>query len=111
MRSRSLSAPAVLVSLLAASPVLAAEEARPRLEPARISTPPAIDGVLDDAAWQGTPLPLTEWLTYQPLNGDKIAQQTEVRVVYDDKYIYFAFHCVDPEPAGVRTNISRRDTM
>ena len=67
--------------------------------------------MLDDAAWQGAPLPLTEWLTYNPLNGDKIAQQTEVRAVYDDRYLYFAFRCLDPEPAGVRTNISRRDNM
>jgi len=45
------------------------------------------------------------------LNGDKLPQQTEVRIVYDDRYVYFAFRCLDPEPAGVRTNISRRDNM
>jgi hypothetical protein len=99
-----------LALALAAAPVRAEEE-RPRLEPARTTTPPAIDGVLDDAAWQGPPLPMTEWLTYQPLNGDRLPQQTEVRAVYDDRYLYFAFRCLDPEPAGVRTNISRRDNM
>jgi uncharacterized protein DUF5916/cellulose/xylan binding protein with CBM9 domain len=88
-----------------------ADEDRPRLEPARTATPPTIDGVLDDAAWQGPALPMTEWLTYNPLNGEKLAQQTEVRAVYDDRYLYFAFHCIDPDPAGVRTNISRRDNM
>jgi hypothetical protein len=100
-----------LALALAAASARAADEERPRLDPVRTTTPPTIDGVLDDAAWQGGPLPLTEWLTYNPLNGDKIAQQTEVRAVYDDRYLYFAFRCLDPEPAGVRTNISRRDNM
>ena len=99
------------LSLALTAAAALAEGDRPRLDPVRTTTPPTIDGVLDDAAWQGAPLPLTEWLTYNPLNGDKIAQQTEVRALYDDRYIYFAFRCLDPEPAGVRTNISRRDTM
>jgi hypothetical protein len=87
------------------------DEERARLEPVRVTTPPAIDGVLDDAAWQGAALPLSEWLTYNPLNGDRMEQKTEVRAVYDDRYLYFAFHCTDPDPAGVRSNISRRDNM
>ena len=35
----------------------------------------------------------------------------EVRATYDDRYLYFAFRCLDPEPAKVRTTISRRDNM
>ena len=88
--------------LLAALPAVAASaEDRARLEPRRVATPPTIDGRLDDEAWQGTTLPLTEWLTYNPLNGEKMVQQTEVAAAYDDRYLYFAFHCVDPEPDKV----------
>ena len=98
--------------LLAALPAVAASaEDRARLEPRRVATPPTIDGRLDDEAWQGATLPLTEWLTYNPLNGEKMAQHTEVRAAYDDRYLYFAFHCVDPEPGKVRSTISRRDNM
>ncbi|PYQ55761.1 MAG: hypothetical protein DMF78_01040 [Acidobacteria bacterium] len=96
--------------LIAALPA-AAEEDRPRLEAARAAKPPTIDGLLDDEAWQGPPLPLTEWLTYNPLSGEKMAQRTEVRAAYDDRYLYFAFHCLDPEPDKVRSTISRRDNM
>ena len=85
--------------------------ARPRIEPARVATPPRIDGVLDDEAWQGPPLPLSEWLTYNPLNGAHMEQTTEVRVVYDDRALYFAFHCLDPEPQKIRSNLSRRDDL
>ena len=88
-----------------------ADEERPRIEPVRVTTPPTIDGVLDDAAWQGAALPMSEWLTYNPLNGDRLEQRTEVRAVYDDRYLYFAFHCTDPDPSKVRSNISRRDNM
>jgi len=91
--------------------VPAGAEERARLEPARVTTPPSIDGILDDESWQGPPLSLTEWLTYNPLNGDKLAQETEVRVVYDDRHLYFAFHCLDPEPGKVRSTMSRRDNL
>src|SRR5438477_1876386 len=103
----------VVLCLMAARPsaLAAADEERPRLELARVARPPAIDGVLDDEAWQGPPLALSEWLTYNPLNGEKMAQQTEVHAAYDDRYLYFAFHCLDPEPARVRSTISRRDNM
>ncbi len=102
----------IIPCLLAALPAVAASaEDRPRLELRRVATPPTIDGRLDDEAWQGTTLPLTEWLTYNPLNGEKLTQQTEVRAGYDERYLYFAFHCVDPEPDKVRSTISRRDSM
>jgi hypothetical protein len=99
-----------LLALCLAAAAAAAQE-RPRVEPQRTAAPPQIDGLLDDAAWQSPALPLSEWLTYNPLNGEKIEQRTEVRAAYDDRYLYFAFHCLDPEPAKVRTTISRRDNM
>jgi len=70
-----------------------------------------IDGVLEDDAWKGPALPLTEWLTYNPLNGDKLAQTTEVRAAYDDAFLYFAFRCLDPAPDKVRSTLSRRDNV
>jgi hypothetical protein len=85
--------------------------ARPQVVAERLAAPPRIDGVLEDDAWKGPALPLGEWLTYNPLNGDRLAQTTEVRVGYDDRAIYFAFHCVDPEPDRVRSTLSRRDQL
>jgi hypothetical protein len=86
-----------------------AAEDRPRVEPLRVATPPAIDGRLDDDAWSAPPLALSDWITYNPVNGEKLAQQTEVRAVYDDRNLYFAFRCRDPEPAKVRGSLARRD--
>jgi hypothetical protein len=105
----------VLLALLA-SPVGAQEAAPattapPQVAPARLQAPPRIDGVLEDDAWSGPPLPLGEWLTYNPLNGDRLEQTTEVRAGYDDKALYFAFRCRDPEPDKVRSTLSRRDQL
>src|ERR1051325_7910681 len=101
---------AVAALVLLAAGARAAED-RPQLEIPRTTTPPVIDGGLDDAAWRAPAPALGPWLTYNPLAGDTLVQQTEVRAAYDDRYLYFAFHCLDPEPAKVRSTISRRDNM
>ena len=78
---------------------------------ARATEPPRIDGVLDDVAWQVPPMPTGAWVSYNPNRGDPMPEQfrTEVRVAYDDRNIYFAFHCFDNEPDRIRTTVSRRD--
>lgn len=70
-----------------------------------------IDGALSEEAWRRPPLPIGEWITYNPRYGDKIIQQTKVWAVYDQTGLYFAFHCMDPEPDKIKTAISRRDTI
>jgi len=76
-----------------------------------VSEAPAIDGQLNDPAWQQPPLPLGEWVTYNPLYGNKLVQRTEVWIAYDRVALYFAFRCHDPEPDKLKTAISRRDTI
>lgn len=72
---------------------------------------PVIDGKLDDEAWQNARLNLSDWVSYNPLRGDTIVQQTEVFVTYDEKNLYFAFRCLDPEPDKIKTSVSRRDGL
>ncbi len=76
----------------------------------RATEPPKIDGILDDEVWKQSPLPLGDWISYNPLRGGKAEMRTDVRIAYDDRNIYFAFHCFDTEPDKIRTTISRRDT-
>jgi len=112
MALRRLSSALVIAPLavaLGARPAPA--EDRPRIELVRVAKPPIIDGRLDDEAWQTAVLPVSGWLTYNPLNGEKLAQQTEVHAAYDDRNLYFAFRCLDPEPAKIRGSLSRRDDM
>ncbi len=72
---------------------------------------PKIDGDLSDDVWNDDPLPLADWLSYNPLYGEKMVQRTEVRIAYDDRNIYFSFRCLDNEPEKIRTTVSRRDSV
>jgi hypothetical protein len=88
-----------------------AAPARAELRPHRVRTAPSIDGTLDDVAWQDPPLETGPWLSYNPLHGDSIPQQTKVWIAYDADYIYLAFQCDDPEPSAIKTSITRRDNI
>ena len=74
-----------------------------------IQAAPAIDGKLDD--WKIDPLPLGDWLTYNPAYGEKMLQRTLVWMAYDKSNLYFAFRCYDPEPDKIKTSLARRDTL
>ncbi len=54
----------------------------------RLSGPIVLDGISDEAAWQAVPiLPL---IVYQPIFGGAPTQRTELRVAYDDDFLYVA---------------------
>jgi len=77
----------------------------------RLDTAPVLDGSLDEAAWSRPPLALGDWLSYNPMPGERITQKTDVWVGYDDRYLYIAFRCNDPEPGKIKTGIRRRDSL
>jgi hypothetical protein len=77
----------------------------------RAAEPPKLDGILDDQVWTQGPMPTGPWVSYNPNRGDKMPDvyKTDVRIAYDDRNIYFAFHCFDNEPAKIRSNVAKRD--
>ncbi len=76
-----------------------------------VETPPKIDGRLDAGEWSAEPLPTGDWLSYNPLYGERLPQHTTVWAAYDKRYLYFAFLCTDPDPAKIKTTIARRDNV
>ena len=50
----------------------------------RADTPVAIDGALDDEAWQMA-TPLTDFIQADPLEGEPPTEQTEVKLLFDDE--------------------------
>ena len=82
---------------------------RPVVRPARITTPPAIDGRLDDAAWIDAAR-ITEFVQLQPLDGAPATEATDVYLAYDSTSIYLAFRARYTDPAIIRANRSDRDT-
>jgi hypothetical protein len=74
----------------------------------RTANPPKIDGKLDDDVWSNA-IVLNDFIQYEPYNLETPSVKTEVRVLYDDSFIYIAFENFDPEPSTIMDRISRRD--
>jgi hypothetical protein len=61
---------------------------RPTLRAVRVTSAPAIDGDLSDAAWQNAP-EFTDFTQHDPDDGQPPTMRTSIRIVYDDDAIYF----------------------
>jgi hypothetical protein len=70
---------------------------------------PVIDGVLDDPAWASAPV-VRDFLRFQPTDGGHPPGSTEVRVLYDDRNVYFSIRVRD---AGtpIRARVSPRERI
>ncbi|MFN3382784.1 MAG: hypothetical protein ACK41O_25220 [Runella zeae] len=54
-----------------------------------------IDGVLDEAVWQNIE-PMGEFWQYFPSDTLKAQHRTEVKMTYDNKYVYVSAKCYPP---------------
>lgn len=74
---------------------------------ARLQGPIQLDGPSDEAAWQAVaPLPLTMYL---PTFEGTPTEHTEIRIAYDETYLYAAGRFYDSDPTGIRINSLYRD--
>jgi len=66
-----------------------------------------IDGRIDEPAWQTIDhLPLT---MYQPTFQGKATEKSEIKVAYDQDYLYCSARFYDSDPSQIRTNSLYRD--
>lgn len=94
------------VLLLALTPVGSAM-AQDVLVLPRIDGRITIDGRVTEPAWQDVePLPMT---MYQPTFEGTVRERTEIRVAYDDEYLYVSGRLYDSNPEGIRANSLYRD--
>ena len=71
------------------------------------STPIVIDGKADDSAWSSAQTTSPFWMKY-PRQDERPARQTEVRMTYDDQFIYIFAVCRDTNFHVIRS--LKRDT-
>ena len=96
--------------------VLAATVLAPGFAQERTKTVPAVrtaeaivvDGVLDEKAWEGAAA-LTDFVQFEPNRGAPASVRTVVKMLYDERRVYFGFLCADPEPAKVVGRVTKRD--
>lgn len=81
-----------------------------KLESIRVSTPPKIDGILDDDCWQNVPV-ATDFYQLRPYNGDPASLNSEIKFVYDDEAVYVGAMMFDPNPDSIFTELSERDEI
>jgi hypothetical protein len=80
---------------------------RPTLHAVRATSIVVLDGDLSDPAWQAAP-EFTDFTQHDPDDGKPASMRTSVRVVYDDKAIYFGAKMTDPQPP--MKVLARRDS-
>ncbi|HMC93202.1 MAG TPA: carbohydrate binding family 9 domain-containing protein, partial [Polyangia bacterium] len=83
------------------------QAAPPHLIAVQTSTPPLIDGQLDDAVWGVTP-GASAFTQSFPFDGGKPSERTLVRVLYDETAIYIGFDCEQVHTPIVE-RLTRRD--
>lgn len=73
----------------------------------RIATPIEIDGISNEPAWLSIePLPVS--MLYPTFGGD-MTERTEIRIAYDDDYIYASIRAYHSNPENLRANTFVRD--
>ena len=72
-----------------------------------ISTPPLIDGMLDEAFWARIE-PITGFRQRDPVDGAVATERTEVRVAYTPTALYLGMSMFDSEPGEILGNILQR---
>jgi hypothetical protein len=82
--------------------------AMPPLRAARLASPVAIDGALDEPAWQGPPT-ATRLTQAAPHEGAAPSESTWVWLAFDEQALYVAARCWDSRPDSILARLVRRD--
>jgi Domain of unknown function (DUF5916)/Carbohydrate family 9 binding domain-like len=84
------------------------EPPRPTIVCVRTASPIAVDGNLDEPAWQSARA-VTEFRQLDPVEGADPSQRTEVRILHDDDALYIGAILHDTAPDSIIARLTRRD--
>tara|TARA_A100001037_G_scaffold285234_1_gene292375 strand:+ start:253 stop:2487 length:2235 start_codon:yes stop_codon:yes gene_type:complete len=84
-------------------------EEKPIIHAVRVTTPPQIDGILDDPIWQQGPFagPL---FRYDRDFGTPMTESTRFKIVYDEDYLYLGIWANDSDPSAIKARVMERDS-
>ena len=99
----------ILLCLVLAGPARAQSPAASGVvRPVRIDEPPRIDGLLDEPLWAEIE-PIDDFRQWEPDNGAPATERTEVRICYDDRFLYVGVRAYDSEPDKIIARAFERD--
>lgn len=67
-----------------------------------------VDGLLNEPVWDKAP-GIGDFIQLQPERGEPSSVKTIVKILYDEKFIYFGYLCYDPQPERIAARITKRD--
>jgi hypothetical protein len=79
-----------------------------RIQAIHISDEIKIDGLLNESAWS-LAQPATDFRQERPIEGSAASEKTEVRVLFDDKNIYFGIRAFDSDAGHINARELVRD--
>ena len=98
------------VFLFCCAPLLLWSQEKPSLEAVRTEADINVDGLLDDEVWADAPVG-SDFTMLEPRPGIAASQRTEVKVVYDNKGIYFGAMLFDTKPDSIQAELTERDDL
>lgn len=72
------------------------------------TSPPKIDGVLDDPFWENGTL-IEDFTQFEPVEGGTPSEKTKAYLGHDKDYLYVALRCFDSNPKAIRACLTPRD--
>jgi hypothetical protein len=99
---------AILICLCIAGSFAQNSKPKRKLQAKRTTTSPKIDGVLDDAVWEGAPI-AGDFIEMRPVPGRLETKdgRTEIKVLYDNYAIYISARMYDKPDSVVHELVSR----
>ena len=100
-----------LLSFFLLTPILSIAEDNPQktLVATRITTPPKIDGVLDEEVWVKTRCSAMNFVQRAPNPGGAPSVPTEVKILYDNHSVYIGAYLYDVAADSIMREFTKRD--
>jgi len=76
----------------------------------RTDLPPQIDGILNDPTWLKAPV-ISNFTQVRPNEGHAPSEKTEIRLLYDENFIYIGVRAFDSEPEKIIARLMQRDIL
>ncbi|MFL2928241.1 MAG: DUF5916 domain-containing protein [Opitutales bacterium] len=73
-----------------------------------VTTPPVIDGKLEDECWKERRI-IKSFRQRRPSEGEDASEKTEVRVCRNNQTLFFGVRCFDSQPDKIRAGVMQRD--
>ena len=99
---------AILLGLLFSSLLFSQQPEEREVRAARTVESIAVDGKIDEPAWKKAEV-IDNLIQREPQEGEPITEPTEIRILYDDEYLYIGVICTDSHPDRIVASEMRRD--